>query len=63
MTDRSEPGTRIGIALFPDTEELDWAGPWEVLSYWAANWPDDEIEAFTLAQSEGAITCAKGYRV
>lgn len=22
---------RTGVALFPDAEELDWAGPWEVL--------------------------------
>jgi hypothetical protein len=27
--------TRIGIALFDDAEELDWAGPWEVPSYWS----------------------------
>jgi transcriptional regulator GlxA family with amidase domain len=63
VTDRSGPRTRIGIALFPDAEELDWAGPWEVLAYWAANWRDDGIEVFTLAQAEGAITCAKGLRV
>ena len=55
--------TRIGIALFPDTEELDWAGPWEVLSYWAHKWPGDGVEVFTIAQNEGAITCAKGLRV
>jgi putative intracellular protease/amidase len=26
---------RIAIALFDGAEELDWAGPWEVLSSWA----------------------------
>ncbi len=26
---------RIAIALFEGVEELDFAGPWEVLSYWA----------------------------
>ena len=32
----------IGIALFPDAEELDFAGPWEVLGFWARSWPDDD---------------------
>lgn len=55
--------TRIGIFLFPDAEELDWAGPWEVLSYWARIWPDDDVEVFTLSEEEGPIECAKGLRV
>lgn len=32
---------RIAIALFDDAEELDRAGPWEVLASWAGIWPDD----------------------
>jgi transcriptional regulator GlxA family with amidase domain len=52
--------TRIGIALFDGAEELDWAGPWEVLAAWARQWPDDGVEVFTLAQRDGEITCAKG---
>ena len=55
--------TRIGIYLFDGAEELDWAGPWEVLSSWALGWPDDDVEAFTLARHEGLVTCAKGLRV
>lgn len=55
--------TRIGIFIFPGAEELDWAGPWEVLSYWARIWPDDDIEVFTLSEEEGPIECAKGLRV
>ena len=55
--------TRIGIFLFPDAEELDWAGPWEVLSYWARIWPDDDVEVFTLSEEEGPIECSKGLRV
>jgi transcriptional regulator GlxA family with amidase domain len=54
---------RIGIALFAGTEELDWAGPWEVLSYWAHTFPDDRVEVFTLAQNVGPVKCAKGLRV
>jgi transcriptional regulator GlxA family with amidase domain len=54
---------RIAVALFPDAEELDWAGPWEVLSYWARSFPDDGLEVFTVAEGEGPIRCAKGLRV
>lgn len=55
--------TRIGIFLFEGAEELDWAGPWEVLSFWARIYPDDDVEVFTLSEREGPITCAKGLRV
>jgi transcriptional regulator GlxA family with amidase domain len=55
--------TRIGIYLFPDVEELDWAGPWEVLSFWSLMWPDDDVEVFTFADSDEPVTCAKGLRV
>ena len=55
--------TRIGIFLFPGAEELDWAGPWEVLSFWARMFPDDDVEVFTLSEDEGPIECAKGLRV
>jgi transcriptional regulator GlxA family with amidase domain len=54
---------RIAIALFDGAEELDWAGPWEVLAAWAQQWPDDDVEVFTLAQNGGPVTCAKGLRV
>lgn len=55
--------TRIGIFLFEGAEELDWAGPWEVLSFWARMFPDDDVEVFTLSEREGPVTCAKGLRV
>jgi transcriptional regulator GlxA family with amidase domain len=55
--------TTIGIALFEGAEELDWAGPWEVLAAWALQWPDDDVRVFTLAREDGPITCAKGLRV
>jgi transcriptional regulator GlxA family with amidase domain len=54
---------RIGIVLFENAEELDWAGPWEVLAAWAVQWPDDGVEVFTVARGAGPITCAKGLRV
>ena len=51
-----------GILLFPDAEELDFAGPWEVLS-WAAQhlFPEDRV--VTVAEEERPIRCAKGLRV
>ncbi|MGH2751107.1 MAG: DJ-1/PfpI family protein [Actinomycetota bacterium] len=55
--------TRIGVFLFDGAEELDWAGPWEVLAAWAGNHPADEVEVFTVAQREGVVTCAKGLKV
>ncbi|HSC93278.1 MAG TPA: DJ-1/PfpI family protein [Gaiellaceae bacterium] len=54
---------RIGVYLFDGAEELDWAGPWEVLAAWAEQWPDDGVEVFTLARTAEPITCAKGLRV
>jgi transcriptional regulator GlxA family with amidase domain len=53
---------KIGIFLFDGAEELDWAGPWEVLATWA-NFHPEEAEVFTFARAEGEITCAKGLRV
>jgi transcriptional regulator GlxA family with amidase domain len=53
----------IGIALFDGAEELDWAGPWEVLAAWAQQFPDDGVRVFTLARENRTITCAKGLRV
>ncbi len=58
------PNTRVGIALFDGAEELDWAGPWEVLSYWSRYKPEDHIEVFTVARDNSRpIECAKGLRV
>jgi transcriptional regulator GlxA family with amidase domain len=53
----------IGVAVFEDSEELDWAGPWEVLSAWASGWPDDGVKVFTVADSVEPVRCAKGLRV
>lgn len=54
---------RIGVVLFEDAEELDWAGPWEVLATWSTRWPDDGVEVVTVADDEGPIRCARGLRV
>jgi transcriptional regulator GlxA family with amidase domain len=53
----------IGILLFPDVEELDAVGPWEVLAFWTRTWPDDGYDVTTLAKDAGPVSCAKGLRV
>ncbi|MDP8976341.1 MAG: DJ-1/PfpI family protein [Actinomycetota bacterium] len=57
------PGPAIAIVLFPGVEELDWAGPWEVLAAWARVWPGDRVSVFTMADEDGVIRCANGARV
>jgi transcriptional regulator GlxA family with amidase domain len=56
-------GMRIGIALFEDAEELDFAGPWEVLAAWSQQWPGDGVEVLTVADTLEPVRCAKGLRV
>ena len=51
----------IGMLLFDDVEELDFAGPWEVLGYAAQLSGRDRL--LTLAESPRPIRCAKGLRV
>lgn len=50
-----------GILLFEDAEELDFAGPWEVLT--AAAQVTGEGRTVTIAEREGPVRCAKGLRV
>ncbi len=64
MAGMSEETTRrIGILLFPEVEELDAFGPWEVLSHWTRIYPEDGWEVFTFSEEGGAVTCAKGLTV
>lgn len=53
-------GLTIGIVLYPDAEELDWAGPYEVFTMAAM---DQDIEVVTIAEQAGPVRCAKGLRV
>lgn len=54
---------RIGIFIFPEVEELDFVGPWEILRMWQIYWPDDGAEVVLFAREAGEITCAKGMKV
>lgn len=50
----------IGVVLFPDVEELDFAGPWEVLGHWTQRFPEDGYSLLTLSRDGGLVRCAKG---
>jgi transcriptional regulator GlxA family with amidase domain len=51
---------QIGIVLFPDVEELDAVGPYEVLAYWTRTFPEDGYSTLCISRDGGMVTCAKG---
>jgi transcriptional regulator GlxA family with amidase domain len=51
----------VGIYIYERAEELDWAGPWEVLAAWADR--ASEVHVFTITDTDGPVRCAKGLRV
>ena len=54
----------IGIFIFDGAEELDFAGPYEVLTQWARQVADErEVSVFTIARSTDPVTCSHGLRV
>jgi transcriptional regulator GlxA family with amidase domain len=53
-------GTTIGIVLYPDNEELDWAGPFEVFGMAAMG---RDVAVVTIAESTEPVRGAKGLRV
>jgi len=53
---------RIAIAVFEGAEELDFAGPWEVLAAWRFLYPDD-VQVVMVGDGTAPVTCAKGMRV
>ena len=54
---------RIAVAVFDGAEELDFAGPWEVLAYWARHVATDDVEVVLVGPTLEPITAAKGMRV
>ena len=56
----------LGILLFPNVEELDFVGPWEMASMWKAVAKPGErapSRCVLVAQSREPIVCAKGMQV
>jgi transcriptional regulator GlxA family with amidase domain len=58
---------RLGILIFNDVEELDFAGPWEVFNVANQVAEHDGAEkpfaAMLIAEEAGAVRCRKGMRV
>lgn len=50
---------RIGILMFDGVEELDALGPWEVLSTWTQQHPEDGWQVFCLSRDGAAVRGAK----
>ncbi len=56
----------FGLLLFPDAEELDFVGPWEVFTVSAmirSNGSLPEGRVFTVAETAEPVRCNKGMRV
>lgn len=52
----------FGVLIFPDAEELDFAGPWEMAGMWnmISGVPERRL---IVGESDDPITCAKGLSV
>lgn len=50
----------IGILLFDGFEELDAVGPWEVLTYWTSQHPEDNWTVTTFSRDGAPVKAAKG---
>ena len=52
----------FGIIVFPDVEELDFVGPWEMLTMWSklAAGPQN---CLIVAEKREPVVCAKGLSV
>jgi transcriptional regulator GlxA family with amidase domain len=53
---------RVAIALWDGVEELDFAGPYEVLTAWARD-SERSITVRTVAATTAPVTCSHGLRV
>ena len=52
----------FGILIFPGAEELDFVGPWEMLTMWSRH-ADGPAECLLVAQTMEPVCCAKGMSV
>ena len=52
----------FGILVFPQVEELDFAGPWEMLTMWSkvAGGPEN---CLIVSETKSPVTCSKGLSV
>lgn len=52
----------FGIVVFPDVEELDFTGPWEMLSVWRLV-DESAPKPLIVAQSAAALSCVNGLSI
>jgi transcriptional regulator GlxA family with amidase domain len=52
----------FGILLFPDVEDLEFVGPWEMLTMWSKH-AEGPANCLLVAQSMAPVRCAKGMSV
>ncbi|MBU0516442.1 MAG: DJ-1/PfpI family protein [Proteobacteria bacterium] len=52
----------FGFLLFPDVEELDFVGPWEIIGMWSKMFDGPE-QCLIVSQEGQAVRCAKGLQV
>lgn len=50
---------QVGIIMFDGVEELDAVGPWEVLSHWTQEHPEDGWDAFCMSADGAPVVGAK----
>lgn len=51
----------IGVLIFDGAEEMDFVGPWEVLTAAAGEVSDDRV--VLIAETKNSVVCEKGMRV
>ena len=52
----------FGILVFPQVEELDFVGPWEMLTMWSRH-ADGPKNCLIVSQSTEPVVCAKGLSI
>jgi transcriptional regulator GlxA family with amidase domain len=50
----------IALFIFPDADEMDIIGPWEVLTQWTRGFPEDGWGAYCVSLDGRPVTCSKG---
>lgn len=53
---------KFGVLIFPDCEELDFAGPWEMVTMWSKH-AEGPADCWIIAERSAPVICAKGMSV
>ena len=56
-------GMTIAVAIWDGVEELDVAGPYEVLASWGAQSNGNAVHVYTVAERADEVRCAHGLRL